>query len=111
VIVGIRPEDFEDVAYAEAGRPEIEVTASVVEELGSDSHVLFHVDAPPLVIEDVKAASDEEDAVLIDSERAMFTARVDSRTQAQSGARLRLAVDSSRLYFFDPSTGASLLTT
>ena len=40
---------------------------------------------------------------------ALFAARVDARTEARVGDTLRLAVDPSRLYFFSPETGESLL--
>jgi hypothetical protein len=36
-------------------------------------------------------------------------ARVDARTDAQVNGTVRLAVDPSRLYFFSPETGESLL--
>jgi hypothetical protein len=36
-------------------------------------------------------------------------ARVDPRTAARVGQPLRLAVDPSRLYYFSPETGESLL--
>ena len=37
-----------------------------------------------------------------------FNARVDSRSRAAAGERLRLALDTSRLYFFDRSSGRNL---
>jgi multiple sugar transport system ATP-binding protein len=109
LVVGIRPEDFEDAAYGEQGEPQIDITTAVVEELGSDAHIIFRVDAPPLAVEDVKAATDEEDTALMASERATFRARVDPRTAARAGETLRLSVDPSQLYFFDSATGESLL--
>jgi multiple sugar transport system ATP-binding protein len=45
VILGIRPEAFEDAALADGGLPTVDVDVAVVEELGSDSHV-FPIDAP-----------------------------------------------------------------
>jgi hypothetical protein len=39
----------------------------------------------------------------------MFAARVDARTKAQVGGQLTLAVDPTRLYYFSPETGESLL--
>ena len=36
-------------------------------------------------------------------------ARVDARTEARIGSAARLALDPSRLYFFSPETGESLL--
>src|SRR5712691_4276780 len=48
VVLGIRPEAFEDDAFAEASLPRIDVTPTVIEELGSDAHVIFPVEAPPV---------------------------------------------------------------
>ena len=42
-------------------------------------------------------------------EKALFNARVDPRTKAEIGSRLRLAIDPHRFHFFDPKTGKSLL--
>jgi multiple sugar transport system ATP-binding protein len=102
-ILGIRPEAFEDAAFA-PGLPSIEVEVEVVEELGSDTHVFFQVDAPPITAEVLEAADDR----LLASDRALFTARVDARTRAQVGARLELAVDPARFQFFDSETGIRL---
>src|SRR6185436_15865507 len=44
VILGIRPEAFEDVAFAPSELPTIEAEVVVLEELGSDAHVFFRVD-------------------------------------------------------------------
>src|SRR5439155_3143278 len=108
VILGIRPEAFEDVQFAEAGLPTIDVQVSVLEELGSDAHVIFTVDAPRVEAEELRAAQDEEEAALIAEDRAVFNARVDARTGAKAGRTLRLAVDPQGFYFFDPDTGESL---
>jgi multiple sugar transport system ATP-binding protein len=111
VIVGVRPEAFEDAEFATRSLPQIEVTAEVVEELGSDSHVFFAVEAQQVVIEDALSDSGEEETGLLadEDDRAMLVARVDSRTTARVGQPIRLAVDPSRLYFFSPSSGESLL--
>jgi multiple sugar transport system ATP-binding protein len=108
VILGIRPEAFEDAAFAPPGRPQVEVDVAVIEELGSDAHVFFEVDAPP-VVADVEVAREGAEATLIATNRTLFAARVDPRTDARVGDRLTLAVDPSRLYFFDPETGQTLL--
>jgi multiple sugar transport system ATP-binding protein len=108
VILGIRPESFEDAALADDDLPTVEVDVAIVEELGSDSHVIFPIDAPRVEAEELRAAADnEEDALLVD-DRSMWNARVSSKAGAQPGSRIRLAVDPAELYFFDPETGASL---
>jgi multiple sugar transport system ATP-binding protein len=112
VILGIRPQDFEDAAFADASLPRIEVEAAVIEELGSESHVIFPIDAPVVFTDAVKSAvGDEDQAVLVaDDRRSMFTAEVNPASAARAGQKLMLAVDPSRFYFFDAETGANLLS-
>jgi multiple sugar transport system ATP-binding protein len=111
VALGIRPESFEDAAFAGAGLPTIDVQVVVLEELGSDAHVFFRVDAAPFTPEAVEAEGDDEGetARLPGEAGALLNARVDPRTGARVGDSLRLAVDPSRFHFFAPDTGASLL--
>jgi len=111
VILGIRPHDFEEVSFARAGRPTIEVEAAIVEQLGSETHVLFAVDAPPVDVAAVRAATDEpERSTLLASERhATFTAVVDESVAPQIGQKVVLAIDPSRFHFFDP-VSAQLLS-
>jgi multiple sugar transport system ATP-binding protein len=110
IVLGIRPQDFQDVAFSEEGRPEIEVKASVLELLGSEVHVIFPIDAPPVQTEEVRATTDAEDEakLLADDDRALFTAAVDPRSRAQQGEIVRLTIDTTRFHFFDPETGLSL---
>jgi multiple sugar transport system ATP-binding protein len=110
VVVGVRPEAFEDAAFAASGLPQIEARVEVLEELGSDAHVFFEVDAEPIVVEEAISGDEDEDGrLLADRSRALFTARVDPRTAARVGQKITLTVDPSRLYFFAPDTGESLL--
>jgi multiple sugar transport system ATP-binding protein len=110
VILGIRPETFEDAAFASADLPTIEVEVVVLEELGSDAHVFFRVDATRIAAETL---GEDEDTTtdLVTDRGSLLNARVDARTTARVGYRLRLAVDPSRFHFFDAVTGASLLRT
>jgi len=106
VVLGIRPEAFEDAAFASDSLPRLVTELEVVEELGSEAHVFFPVDAAPAALEARGGA--DEGALLVDG-RTIFTARVDARSGARVGADLTLAVDPSRFHFFDPATGESLL--
>ena len=110
VILGIRPQDFDDARTADAGLPAIDVEAAVVEELGSATHVLFTIEAPPVDLDSVLAASDDQEraTLLATDRRALFTAEIPEGTQVRPGERLRLALDASRLHFFDPETGETL---
>jgi len=109
LILGLRPEIFEDAALAEPELPTIDVQVAVVEELGAEAHAFFHVDAPRVEAEAVRAAADTEDeAQLLAGEGSMFTARVDPRTSARVGQTLRLAVNPAGFHFFDPESGLTL---
>jgi multiple sugar transport system ATP-binding protein len=110
VILGIRPESFEDASFAPPDLPVIDVAVVVLEELGSDAHVFFRVDAPRIAPE-VLEADGEGDGELVAEPNALLNARVDPRTRARVGTPLRLAVDPARFHFFDPDTGANLLHT
>ena len=111
VVVGVRPEAFEDVAFAAGDLPQIEVEVRVLEELGSDAFVFFDVDTEPIVVEGAQSDEPEEETTLLAEERdrALFAARVDPRTNARLGETIRLTVDPGRLYFFSPESGESLL--
>jgi multiple sugar transport system ATP-binding protein len=110
VILGIRPQSFEDAALADPSLPTMEVEATVVEDLGSESHVIFPIDAPPVDVESVLAASDEgERAMLIaDDRRSLFTAEVSEASKVRAGQRIQLALDPSRFHYFDVESGAAL---
>jgi multiple sugar transport system ATP-binding protein len=105
VILGIRPESF---TAASAGGPTIEITPAVVEELGSDLLVFFPVEAARVASAVAREA--EEDS-LLPADQALFSARLDPRTEAQVGRPLQVAVDATQFHFFDPENGASLLAT
>jgi multiple sugar transport system ATP-binding protein len=109
LVLGIRPEAFEDVAFAEPHLPQIEATVRVLEELGSDAHLFFEVDAEPVHVEEAASDDEEDDGTLLTQrDKALFTARVDPRTTARIGSTVKLAVDPTRLYFFSAETGESL---
>jgi multiple sugar transport system ATP-binding protein len=107
LILGIRPEAFEDAAFADPGLPQLDAHVTVLEDLGADAHVIFPVDAPPVRTDDVRQAADDE--ALLVGDTTLFNARIDVRTRARVGSSLRLAVDPARFHFFDGATGASAL--
>jgi multiple sugar transport system ATP-binding protein len=107
VVLGIRPTDFRRAGEADPSLPCMRVRADVVEELGAESHVLFRVDAPRVNTDAVRAAADrtsDEEALLAD-ETTEFTARIEGYDPVPPGAVIELAVDTSRLHFFDPASG------
>jgi multiple sugar transport system ATP-binding protein len=111
VILGVRPSDFEDAeVWRSEHLPVIDVTADVVEDLGTEAHVLFTVDAPPVLVEGVEPDPGAGAPIpLVAAEgTSVFTATVDTRTAAQSGRPVRLSVDPARFHFFDRDTGQAI---
>jgi multiple sugar transport system ATP-binding protein len=102
VILGIRPEDLEDASFAPSDFPHLEAVVAVVEELGSETLLIFTVDAPPVVTDQLRTIEDDR---VLGNNKAIFTARVDPQTEARVGQSVRLAINPSRLYFFHPASG------
>jgi multiple sugar transport system ATP-binding protein len=105
VILGIRPEAFEEAAAASAST--LEVAPAVVEELGSEAQVFFHVDAAPVTAE-ILERSESDEATLLPDSKALFAARLGADTKARVGVPLELGVIPARLHFFDVQNGTRL---
>ncbi len=113
VVLGIRPEDLDDASLARFGTAGvIGVTVDIREDMGAEVFAHFRVDADPVETEEVLEAMEEEDVAGAVRERMRggvpFIARLERGTQAREGDRLDLAVDTQRLHFFDPETGAAI---
>jgi multiple sugar transport system ATP-binding protein len=111
LILGIRPSDFEDASIADPGWARMPVTAGVTEELGSEIHVLFSIDAPPVQhasISDATAGDGEEEAIPLAGGKSLWTARVAARSKVATGQPVELAVDIANLQFFDAGSGLSI---
>jgi multiple sugar transport system ATP-binding protein len=113
VILGVRPSHFEDAAYGDASWARLGCTVSVTEELGTEIHAIFPIDAPPVEHASIASASDrnsEEDETItaLAGGKSLWTARVSARSAARSGQPLELAVDTSALHYFDPVSGETI---
>ena len=106
VVLGIRPEAFEEASFGAAHLPRIQARVEVVEELGADAHVFFTVDAAPVAVEVREEAEAES---LLTGGATLFTARVDPGATVRVGEPVSLTVDPARFHFFDVVSGASLV--
>jgi multiple sugar transport system ATP-binding protein len=110
IILGIRPEDFED-ASIEPDTPadrRIRVKADLTEPLGSEVLVHFGTEATGVVSSAAAADVGEDAEVHLGDEDAevstRLVARVSPKSRVAVGSEIELAVDTSRLYFFDPES-------
>jgi multiple sugar transport system ATP-binding protein len=111
LILGVRPSDFEDAELADPEWARMPVTAGVTEDLGSEIHVLFTVDAPQVQhasISQAVAGDDDDAAIPLAGGKSLWTARVAARSKVRPGQPAELAVDTSNLQFFDPDSGLAI---
>jgi multiple sugar transport system ATP-binding protein len=113
LIVGIRPEAFEDAALVtEENKPHgvtFRTTIDVVESMGSDNFVYFTVDVGDRV------SSRELEELAQDSGRAdtgahdeQVVARLNAESTVREGAEAELWADARTIHVFDPQSGDNL---
>ncbi|NNE75079.1 MAG: sn-glycerol-3-phosphate ABC transporter ATP-binding protein UgpC [Acidimicrobiales bacterium] len=98
VIFGVRPEDMEDAALAD--RPDdqcFNADVNLVEALGADILVHFETDA-------ALVDSGDPDAIVDIAESSLIVARFHPRSGVAHTHRVRVAVDTERINFFDPDS-------
>jgi len=115
VILGIRPEDFED-ASIESDTPSdrrMKVNVDLTEPLGAEVLVYFSTAATGVVSSAAAADVGVDAEVRLGgngdgADKTRLCARVSPRTRMRIGKDAELTVDTSRLYFFDPQTRAAI---
>jgi multiple sugar transport system ATP-binding protein len=110
VILGVRPEDLEDESFATSTCPSRRLSAHVDirEDMGSEVFLHFGVSGKAVRGADVRAAVGEEAAEVAEVKGNVWVARVDRDTKAEEDGKVELAVDTTRLHFFDPETGEAI---
>jgi multiple sugar transport system ATP-binding protein len=115
VVLGIRPEDLEDLALA-GDTPDgrrLKGKVELTEALGSEIMVHFAIDAKHAVTEEVRELAEDIDAGgTVQPDRAAGPAtlvgRFGARSRVHGGADVDVAVDTRALHFFDPATGLGI---
>ena len=111
IVMGIRPEAFEDGNYANESEfsQSIKVSVSLLEQLGSDSYIHFYKDIKPVqteAIEEILADDGEDISILGDNTK--FIARINPNSTVVEGEEIELKIDPSKLHFFNPDTGDAI---
>jgi multiple sugar transport system ATP-binding protein len=115
VVLGIRPEDIEDVALAgdaPAGH-RLKGNVELTEALGSEIMVHFSIDAKHAVTDEVRELAEDtgDDRLPQEGEaqdKATLVGRFGARSRVRNGAPVEVAVDTRALHFFDPDTGLGI---
>tara|TARA_B100000941_G_scaffold97678_1_gene68096 strand:+ start:1903 stop:3078 length:1176 start_codon:yes stop_codon:yes gene_type:complete len=111
IVLGIRPEAFEDSVYANKNEfsEELNINVSLLEQLGSDTYIHFYKDLNPVqteAIEEILADEGEDISVL--GTQTKFIARINPNATIEEGKNITLSINPSKLHFFDPETGLSI---
>jgi len=111
IVVGIRPEAFEDSVYANEKEfsEQVSIEVSLLEQLGSDTYVHFYKDIKPVqteAIEEILADEGEDISVL--GNETKFIARINPNSTVKEGQKINLAIDPTKLHYFDPETGLAI---
>jgi len=111
LIVGVRPEHFEDATLIDAHERSryltVGVTADLVESLGADKYVYFSTGGAGVRSAQLAELSAEAGGGSGFGENR-FVARVSAESNARTGAPVELALDTTRLNVFDANTGVNL---
>ncbi len=107
VIVGVRPENFEDAtlidAHERARSLTFGVRADLVESLGADKYVYFSTGGAG-----ARSAQLAELAAESGAGENRYVARVSAESPAATGQTVELALDTTKLHVFDGDTGVNL---
>jgi multiple sugar transport system ATP-binding protein len=113
VIVGIRPENFEDAALVEEGQRGGGATFSaevdVLESMGSDKFAYFSVEGEQAVSEDLAdLAADAGTADVPGGDAGQIVTRLSAASGATEGESMLVWLDTSKIQVFDPGSGRNL---
>jgi multiple sugar transport system ATP-binding protein len=116
VIVGIRPQDFEDAEIAKdaPGGSRLKAKMDLVEAIGTETLVHFTINAPVAMTEDMRelAADAGTDAQTLEARSKEgnneFVATIDPKSKIREGSEGELVIDTTRLHFFDPETSQGI---
>ena len=111
VVVGIRPEHFEDVALVDAAQQPhggtFTVDVDVLESMGSDKYAYFLAGGPAVNSRELEElAADSGTAV---AGGGQLVARLSSESTVAQGRSIDLWFDPAKIAVFDGGTGANLL--
>jgi len=113
LIVGIRPENFEDAALVPAGSRDTGITfranIDVLESMGSDVFVYFTKDFGSEVnAAELQELAQDSGSADTGASGDTLTARLDTETTAREGHESELWADLKSMHVFNPATGANI---
>jgi multiple sugar transport system ATP-binding protein len=113
MIVGIRPESFEDAslvsADARGGGETFRARIDLVEQMGSEQYAYFQVEGEALESQELRELAQDAGADEVPgSGEGQVVARLDAASQVRRGQETELWLNTGKLHLFDPASGESL---
>ena len=109
VLVGIRPEYFEDASMVDETKKSVGSTftarVDVTEWLGDSQYAYIPYEAPPEVATQLKELSRELDS---DQLRTQAIVSIDSTSRIREGREAEFWLDARKIHVFDPESGDNL---
>jgi multiple sugar transport system ATP-binding protein len=109
VIVGVRPEHFEDATLVDVLERiralTFEVTVDLVESLGAEKYAYFSTGGDGAQSEQLAELAASSDGGAGNNQ---FVARLSADSPAVSGQKIELALDTGKIHIFEANTGANL---
>jgi multiple sugar transport system ATP-binding protein len=112
VIVGMRPEDFEDASLVgdQSRGITFKTKIDVLESMGSEFYAYFVVEADKVSSRELEElASDAGAADLPRQEGSQITARLEPASHVRQGQEAELWFNTEHIHLFDPESGKTLL--
>jgi multiple sugar transport system ATP-binding protein len=106
LILGIRPEHFEDASLVDAPGITFEHRVDVLESLGSDVYAYFTLEGQGASAQELEELA--RDTGSDTSGEQQLVARLDAATGARENQPLTIWFNPDKVLVFDPATGANL---
>src|SRR3954452_2685152 len=115
VLVGIRPEEFEDAELVGDRHREgfvFDAPVELTESMGSEVYAYFSYEGGGAQSAELEELAADSGAAEIPSsgQEGQAVARLNPATKVQQGQTVRLSIDTSKTHLFDPQDGRNLTT-
>ncbi|MGX7825154.1 ABC transporter ATP-binding protein [Actinokineospora sp. 24-640] len=112
VIMGLRPEHFEDAALldesAAAGGAVFDSTVDVLESMGSDKFAYFTVEGEIATSAELEELAADAGSAELTADGTQIVTRLSASSQAKEGSDARIWFDTDKIHLFDPQNGRNL---
>ena len=112
LILGIRPEHFEDAALVDeavrARGAEFKAPVNVVESMGSDKYVYFSLEGGQASAAELEELAADAGAADLLSSGSNLVTRLSAESAVREGVRWRVWYNLEKIHLFDPTNGRNL---